>query len=393
MRKVSFLHSYKIQELAAGKVQSTEPQGLAGKRKALGDVTFSAQLSASDTVTVNGVTFTAVAAGATGHQFNLGAALTNTIDNLVAAVNAAKTAEIAAIVSGPSGTVTQNGTPIEPFAEYAPGMAPAGSVVLSGASYSNVGGTKFHVDAGYGSKGNSFLLAVSSAVGSVAADNSASGVAAADIVFSGQPTANDTFTVQGQLFTAVAGAPAANQFQIGAALTNTIDNFVAALNAASAAEVVARANAVNNAQQGVVVFVQTKLSSATYSNVGGTKLHIAGVNGALVVAVSEGSATASVLPGSLQGGNDADLFNLDMETKALVTTPGSTVTEFDLPAGEEGQETTVYLQTLGAGSNAQVNGAFAGGHTTLTLSAVGQFQKLKFLGSSWVSIAGTGTIV
>lgn len=47
---------------------------------------------ATDAVSINGVSFTAVAAGATGNQFNVGADDTETAANLAAAINASATA-------------------------------------------------------------------------------------------------------------------------------------------------------------------------------------------------------------------------------------------------------------------------------------------------------------
>jgi len=52
---------------------------------------------AADTVTINGVTFTAVAAGATAYQFNLGGSDAATAANLAAQVNANADALIAGI--------------------------------------------------------------------------------------------------------------------------------------------------------------------------------------------------------------------------------------------------------------------------------------------------------
>jgi hypothetical protein len=139
----------------------------------------------------------------------------------------------------------------------------------------------------------------------------------------------------------------------------------------------------------------------TCSNVGGTKLHVvADAYGSVgnAVTLAEVSATATVSGATLTGGLDADNFiqyqsyGLDAETKALSTAAGTTVTEWDLPAGEEGQETTYYLAALGAGSNAQINGAFAGGLTKLTFTAVDQFASLKFLGSSWKVRSSTGAL-
>lgn len=63
-------------------------------------VVFTANAAATNTVTVCGVVFTAVASGATGNQFNVGAALTNSIDNLVAAINASTTTVGGTVATG-----------------------------------------------------------------------------------------------------------------------------------------------------------------------------------------------------------------------------------------------------------------------------------------------------
>jgi phage tail sheath gpL-like len=81
----------------------------AGLLQASGTVTLSS-LVATDTVTVNGVVFTAVASGATGNQFNVGGSDTITATNLAVAINASVTAKVVNVVtasaSGPVVTVT-----------------------------------------------------------------------------------------------------------------------------------------------------------------------------------------------------------------------------------------------------------------------------------------------
>jgi hypothetical protein len=198
--------------------------------------------------------------------------------------------------------------------------------------------------------------------------------ATGDITFTGQPITGDVFTINGVAVTARTAGAVSPDFNIGADLTSSITALVGVLNAS------ANAN----------------LSKATYSNVGGTKLHIlfdtyGSAGNAFTLA--EVSASASVSAAALTGGTDADVLSLDAETKALSTVAGSTVTEFDLPAGEEGQETTLYLAIKGAGSNAQINGAFGGG-TKLTLDTAGKFAKLKYFAgiAAWAQIAGTGAL-
>lgn len=63
-----------------------------GHVAATGTVTITAGITAAQTVTIGGVTFTAVASGATGDQFNIGASETEAAANLAAAINASRTA-------------------------------------------------------------------------------------------------------------------------------------------------------------------------------------------------------------------------------------------------------------------------------------------------------------
>lgn len=69
-----------------------------GGVRASGTVT-PASVQAADTFTINGVTFTAVANGATGNQFNLGANNAETGANMAAAVNASASAAVARYVT------------------------------------------------------------------------------------------------------------------------------------------------------------------------------------------------------------------------------------------------------------------------------------------------------
>lgn len=76
--------------------------------QASGTFTFSAQASADDTILINGVTFTCVASGATGNQWNAGASATATATNLAAAINASVTSLVSGYVTASSalGVVT-----------------------------------------------------------------------------------------------------------------------------------------------------------------------------------------------------------------------------------------------------------------------------------------------
>lgn len=75
---------------------------------ASGTITFSGTGAASDTVLINGVTFTAVASGATGNQWNVGGSATLSAAALAAAIVASATALVNAHVTATaaSGVVT-----------------------------------------------------------------------------------------------------------------------------------------------------------------------------------------------------------------------------------------------------------------------------------------------
>ena len=75
-------------------------------------ITFSS-IANNDTVTINGIVFTAKTSGATGNQFNLGATDTDAAANCAIAVNASATAGVVGIVScsAASGVVTVTALP------------------------------------------------------------------------------------------------------------------------------------------------------------------------------------------------------------------------------------------------------------------------------------------
>lgn len=76
-----------------------------GGVQATGTITLSA-LVATDTITIAGVTFSCVAAGATGNQFNVGGTDTITAANAVVAINASASASVANnILASSSGAV------------------------------------------------------------------------------------------------------------------------------------------------------------------------------------------------------------------------------------------------------------------------------------------------
>lgn len=85
----------------------------AGLIQASGTITLSS-LVATDTVTVNGVVFTAVASGATGNQFNVGGTDTITATNLAAAINASSTAKVINVVTAAAVAAVVTVTAVQP---------------------------------------------------------------------------------------------------------------------------------------------------------------------------------------------------------------------------------------------------------------------------------------
>lgn len=85
----------------------------AGLLQASGTITLSS-LVATDTVTVNGVVFTAVASGATGNQFNVGGTDTITAANLAAAINASSTAKVINVVTAAAVAAVVTVTAVQP---------------------------------------------------------------------------------------------------------------------------------------------------------------------------------------------------------------------------------------------------------------------------------------
>lgn len=87
----------------------TNPTGgtrpvLSGDVAATGTVTITAGISAGQTVTVQGVVFTAAASGATGNQFNVGADQNAAATNLAAAINASASNAVKGSVTATAAT-------------------------------------------------------------------------------------------------------------------------------------------------------------------------------------------------------------------------------------------------------------------------------------------------
>lgn len=194
------------------------------------------------------------------------------------------------------------------------------------------------------------------------------------ITYSVNFIANDTVTVGGVVFTAVASGAAGNQFNIGAALTNSLDNLVTVLNAS----------------------VVSAVAAATYSKSGTTILLVVhdSQNPAIGNAFTIAGSVGVVSGPTLSGGTAPDPivpFGYEGELLNLVTTAGAAMS-YVLPNGEDGQERTLFFKTKGAGADAIVTGTFAGG-TTYTFDTAGEFARLKFMGGSWRTIVNSGGVL
>jgi hypothetical protein len=191
------------------------------------------------------------------------------------------------------------------------------------------------------------------------------------IVFSGQPTANDTVTINGTVFTFKASGATGNQSNIGETLADTLDALVTVLNASVVAGV----------------------ALATYSNVSDTTLKIlfdavGEAGNAFTLAKSCSVATLSAA--TLEGGNASAAISVETENSAFNTTEAEQQA-FTLADGEEFQSKTLVCQSKGAGHVVVTPANLAGG-TTLTFDAVGEHAVLKFLDGKWRVVVNTATL-
>lgn len=90
------------------KAKGVKATVMVGGTQAISTVTFTGAPTAAQTMTVNGVTFTARASGAVANEFNIGPTVTETAASLRDAINASTSAGIAGLVRATSaaGVVT-----------------------------------------------------------------------------------------------------------------------------------------------------------------------------------------------------------------------------------------------------------------------------------------------
>lgn len=96
-----------LQGVRGGAYDNLTVEARMGETAATATLTFTGAPTATETFTVNGVSFEAVASGATGNQFNIGGSVTATAANVVTAVNASSSAGVANVTASSSaGVVT-----------------------------------------------------------------------------------------------------------------------------------------------------------------------------------------------------------------------------------------------------------------------------------------------
>lgn len=107
--------------------------------------TFTGAPTAADTITVNGVVFTARASGAVANEFNIGTSVTATAANLAAAINASTTTGIVGVVgaSSAAGVVTFFSIVPGAVGKNIPIVESLGNFTLAAVTFST-GGTQAH---------------------------------------------------------------------------------------------------------------------------------------------------------------------------------------------------------------------------------------------------------
>jgi uncharacterized phiE125 gp8 family phage protein len=100
-------------------------------------ITLSTGLAAAESVTIDGTVFAAVAAGATGNQWNVGATLTASAVNLAAAITGSATAAISDVYAATSSGAVATVTPLRANASGS-GISASGShVAITAHSFTN----------------------------------------------------------------------------------------------------------------------------------------------------------------------------------------------------------------------------------------------------------------
>lgn len=211
-------------------------------------------VAVGDILLVNAVPFTAVASGATGNQFNVGASNTAAATNLAAAINASVTANVAGLVTAVPLTNT---------------------VTVKAVSY-GIDGNGFRIEP----RGSGALAVTGAGV-----------QASATLTFNNAGTATDTLTINGVAFTAVASGATGNQWNVAGTATLSAEAAAVAINAS------------------VTSLVSGYVYAVALAGVVTVKAQRAGLFGnTMTLAAGQASITASAT--RLAGGTDATAINL-----------------------------------------------------------------------------------
>lgn len=166
----------------------------------IGSSGSSTALVAGDILLVNGIAFTAVASGATGNQFNVGANDGASAANLAAAINASSSVAITGLFTA----------------------AAVANVVTVTCVAPGLGGNDYDME----SRGSGSIVVTG-----------AGAQASGTLTFNTAGAAADTLTINGVVFTAVASGATGNQYNVAGTAALTAANAQAAINASVTAGV------------------------------------------------------------------------------------------------------------------------------------------------------------
>lgn len=201
--------------------------------------------------------------------------------------------------------------------------------------------------------------------------------AVGSIVFAGNLSAGDVITANGTAFTAVASGATGNQFNLGASLSDTLDNIVTKLNASAVAAVALATYAKGGSNDTLTVTLDAKGS--------------AGNDFTLTCEDDEGADVGTTTEPA--GGTDADTLDVSKDSIFFITTSAGGDQTLTLGEGARvGQEIRLYMLSRGGSSNAVVSGTFVGG-TTATFNAAHDFVDLMWTGDAWTPILNTSVVI
>lgn len=344
--------------------------------KATGDILFTGQPTAAQTITVNSVVFTARASGATGNEFNIGSTTSETVDNLLYALQATNDASILGKITfakttnaGTAATsiltMTGNPTAAQTFT--------IGSIVFT-ARASGATGDEFNITtANPTTTASAIATAVNASTNAdgiftASAGSNAGNKAAGVLTLTGDASADETFVVNGVTFTAKASGATGNQFNIAVGdTTTTAANIVTAWNASATpgATVITATSAL-----GVVTF-----ESDVRGSVGNAITSVTTLSNSSFAAATFAGGTDSIpitftcVTAGSAGNSYASTETLSNATFANATfTGGADDLEINCTASQAGEVGNAYTLAESA-SNVTVSGAtLSGGVDNVTVT-------------------------